>query len=190
MRLRPASAHLTVTHLDQPPKVVNQRKKIHRRHLLPLVREGKERDFHSRTAPASIRAAAMLAPMAASDELVVVTNTELTGPALQQTASNVGEPSVAANGNVVFFTGNWYAAVSTDGGTSFLYIDPAPSFPDTRPDSQFCCDQMVQYISEIDTFVWLIQYGPDSDNIQSLTFAKTLDVINARWRPFAMPPRS
>jgi len=191
IRFRPtASRQVMVTHLDRPPKIINKRKKIHTRHVLPLVREGKEREFHSLTAPAPIRAAARLAPMVAGDELVLVKNTELTGPTRQQTASNVGEPSAAANGNVAFFTGNWYAAVSSDGGTSFQYIDPAHSFPDPRPDSQFCCDQVVQYISDIDTFVWLLQYGPESDNVQRLAFAKTADVVNGRWRSFDITTKS
>jgi hypothetical protein len=173
-----------VKHLELPPRYANKQKRIHPRHVLPLIREGKERAFHSTSEQASLRAA-RLAPLAATDELVLVKNTELTGPTQQQTASNVGEPSVAANGNVVFFTGNWYAAMSADGGTSFQYIDPENVFTDPGPDSQFCCDQVVQYISDIDTFVWLLQYGPETgDNIQRLGFAKTADVVAGRWRPF------
>jgi hypothetical protein len=190
-RLKPVSpASIAVKHLDRPPKF-RRPKKIHPRHLLPLVREGKEREFHSLTTPAPIRSLAMLAPMAASDELSLVTNTELTGPTQQDTASNVGEPSVAINGNVVFFTGNWYAAVSSDGGTTFQYIDPASSFPDPNSNSQFCCDQVVHYIPQIDTFVWLLQYGPDTgDNIQRLAFANTSDVVNGKWRLFDITTHS
>jgi len=116
---------------------------------------------------------------AATDELVLVTNTELTGPAQQDTASNVGEPSTAMNGQVVFYTGNWYAASSPDGGNTFQYLDPATVFKQfDPPGSQFCCDQVVNYIPQIDMFVWLLQYGPESgDNIQRLAFAKTADVV-------------
>jgi hypothetical protein len=128
---------------------------------------------------------AMTRPLAAADELALIVNSELSGPAQQDTASNVGEPSAAVNGNVVFYTGNWYAAMSVDGGATFRYIDPATSFRDPGPNSQFCCDQVVHYISKIDTFVWLLQYGPDTgDNIQRIAFAKTADVINGRWQPF------
>jgi hypothetical protein len=127
----------------------------------------------------------MAAPQAAADELRIVTNTELTEPGKQQTASNVGEPSTAINGNVVVYTGNWYAAVSTDAGRTFKFIDPARSFPDPSPTSRFCCDQVVHYISKIDTFVWLLQYGPDTgDNIQRLAFARTADAAKGKWRLF------
>jgi hypothetical protein len=56
------------------------------------------------------------------------------------------------NGNVVFYTGNWYAALSSDGGNTFQYVDPFTAFPDP-PNMGFCCDQVVQYIPQIDTFV-------------------------------------
>ena len=44
---------------------------------------------------------------------------------------------------------------------------------------------MVHYIKAIDTFVWLLQYGPDTgDNIQRIGFAKTADVAAGKWRLF------
>jgi hypothetical protein len=159
--------------------------------LLPLVREGRERRFQSLSrqvvpvAPAG-RAFGEAPP---ADDLAIVVSTPLDGPAASQTAANVGEPSVAANGNLVFYTGNWYAALSIDGGATFQYIDPSQSFPDP-PNLHFCCDQIVNYIPSIDTFAWLLQYGvvgnnlPEGDNIQRLAFAKTGDVAAGRWRIF------
>jgi hypothetical protein len=189
LRLRLPPRPITVKHLDRPPTIVNKQKRIHRRHLLPLIREGIEREFHSLTPP--LRAFAMQAPAAATQDVMLVLNTELSGPAQQDTASNVGEPSVAVSDKVVFYTGNWYAAVSTDGGITFRYIDPATAFKDPGPNSQFCCDQIVHYISQIDTFVWLLQYGPDTgDNIQRVAFATTADVTNGRWRPFDITTKS
>jgi hypothetical protein len=127
----------------------------------------------------------MLAPRADTDQIALVTNTELDGPGQQQVASNVGEPSVAVNGNVVFFTGNWYAAMSPDGGKTFSFIDPNSEFPNPNAKTAFCCDQVVQYIQQIDTFVWLLQYGPSTgDNIQRLAFATTADVLKGKWRLF------
>jgi hypothetical protein len=186
-----APGAITVTHLEQPPQFVQKQKKIHPRRVLPLVRDGLEREFHSRTPQASLRALDMVPPVVLGGELVVSKNTELTGPSQQRTASNVGEPSAAVNGGVLVYTGNWYAAVSTDGGTTFRYIDPAKAFPDPSPTSQFCCDQIVHYISKIDTFVWLLQYGPETgDNIQRLAFAKTADVAAGRWRLFDITTQS
>ncbi|MEK6301571.1 MAG: hypothetical protein AABO41_12685 [Acidobacteriota bacterium] len=179
----PSKKQISVEQLDQPP-TIERPKKIHPRHLLPLVKEGEERNVHSLSKEAIIRPQA-LGPMAASDEVTLAKNTELTAPGKQKTASNVGEPSVAINGNVVFYTGNWYAAVSSDGGTTFKFINPGTQFPNPAPNAQFCCDQIVHYISKIDTFVWLLQYGPeDGDNIQRLAFAKTADVVKGKWRLF------
>ena len=182
----PAPQPIQVKHLAQLPKYVRP-KRVHPRRTLPLVREGLEREFHSMTRQVAFhRALPVLMPMAATDELALVTNTELTSPTTQQRASNVGEPSAAINDQVVFYTGNWYAAMSSDGGKTFSFIDPATAFPNADPaSSNFCCDQVVQYISKIDTFVWLMQYGPDTgDNIQRLAFASTTDVVQGRWRLF------
>jgi hypothetical protein len=183
--LRTASRRaVEIKHLDKPPKFVKS-KDIHPRRLLPLVREGMEREFHSQTPEAFMRPLAMAAPVAAGDEIVLVTNTELAAAGQKLTASSVGEPSTAINGNVVVYTGNWYAAVSADGGKTFQFIDPAAAFPDPSPISHFCCDQVVHYISKIDTFVWLLQYGPSAgDNIQRLAFSKTADVALGKWRLF------
>jgi hypothetical protein len=127
------------------------------------------------------------APARATDQdVVILANAALNEAAHNQTASNVGEPSVAMNGQVVFYTGNWYAAMSSDGGKTFQFIDPSTAFAAfDPPGKQFCCDQVVHYIPSIDTFVWLLQYGPDTgDNIQRLAFAKSADVPAGRWRLF------
>jgi hypothetical protein len=123
---------------------------------------------------------------AASDELTLAINSELTGPTQQDTASNVGEPSTSINGQVAVYTGNWYAATSPDGGNTFQYLDPATVFKQfDPPGSQFCCDQVVNYIPQIDMFVWLLQYGPDTgDNIQRLAIASSADVVQGKWRLF------
>jgi hypothetical protein len=123
---------------------------------------------------------------AAAPDIAIVRNTPLTEPGQNRTASNVGEPSVAVNGDVVFYTGNWYAALSVDGGRKFKFIDPNNlAQPSDPADVTFCCDQVVNYMPSIDTFVWLLQYGPSTgDNIQRLAFAKTADVALGRWRTF------
>jgi hypothetical protein len=51
------------------------------------------------------------------------------------------------------------------------------------PGAHFCCNQVVHYISQIDVFVWLLQYTSSTrDNFLRLAFAKTRDVILGRWR--------
>src|ERR1051325_4480142 len=118
LKLRTARS-VNVPHLSAPPTFVKP-KKIHPRHILPLIKEGLERGFHSQSEESFIRplstvmaqALPILAPLATTDQLTIVTNTELRSAADQRTASNVGEPSTAINGSVVVYTGNWYAAVS------------------------------------------------------------------------------
>jgi hypothetical protein len=184
---------IQVKHLDTPLKYV-RRDRIHPRRVLPRVKEGRKREFPSLTREVAYHlqwAAPGLGLRATTDDLTLVINTELAQPGQKQLASSVDEPSVAAaknnNGDVVMYTGNWYAARSADGGQTFQYIDPFTSFPDPT-NLSFCCDQVVNYIPSIDTFVWLLQYGPktgpQADNIQRLAFAKTADVVAGRWSLF------
>jgi len=193
---RPTIKQLSVTYLTEAPRF-KKPKRIHPRRRLPLIPEGEDVQIPSATPQALFvvphaMAAPGAAPQAATDNIAVVRNTELSSPGQNQTASNVDEPSVACNGNVVLYTGNWYAAVSLDGGATFQFIDPATAFQaQDPPGSSFCCDQVAQYISKIDTFVWLLQYGPDTgDNIQRIAFAKTADVAQGRWRLFDISAKS
>ncbi len=195
VRLRaPSAKAIQVKHLDAPPRY-EKRERIHPRRILPRVREGKEREFHSvtREVPYHLQRALAAVVRAATDDLTLAINTELAEPGQQQLASSVDEPSVAVNGQVVMYTGNWYAARSADAGQTFQYIDPFTAFPDP-PNLGYCCDQVVNYIASIDTFVWLLQYGPktgpQADNIQRLAFAKSAEVVAGRWRLFDVTTQS
>jgi hypothetical protein len=176
--VRAAVRPVRVEHLSTPPKITRPRG-IHSRRILPFVAEGQERPFHSLNTRAVIHR-----PQDASPEVQIVLNTPLTQPAQNRTASNVGEPSVSINGDVVFYTGNWYAAISVDGGKTFQFIDPnRMAQPNDPPSVTYCCDQVVNYMPSIDTFMWLLQYGPSTgDNIQRLAFAKTADVKAGNWK--------
>ena len=179
---------IQVEYTPMAPRLT-RKESIHPRRILPRVREGKERQFHSSSRQTTFVQAAPRAfgEQAATDELSISINTELPEPGSQQTASNVGEPSVAINGDVVFYTGNWYAGRSMDGGKTFDFLDPNTAFPDP-PNLAFCCDQVVNYMASIDTFVWLMQYrtkdGIQSDNIQRLAFATTAEIKTGHWRLF------
>jgi len=179
--LRLATRAIQVRHLDTPPRITKP-KKIHARRLLPFVPEGIERQVPSLDQRANIQIRAS----EAGPDIQIVLNTPLTQPGQNQTASNVGEPSISVNGDVVFYTGNWYASISTDGGSTFKFIDPnSMAQPDDPQGVTFCCDQVVNYMPSIDTFMWLMQYGPSTgNNIQRLAFAKTDDVKAGRWRIF------
>jgi hypothetical protein len=71
--------------------------------------------------------------------------------------SAVSEPSVASNGPIVFLTGNWYAARSSNYGTSWAYVNPMGDMSD------FCCDQDVLYDKNNKIWLWYRQGISDSN---------------------------
>lgn len=198
-RIKAADVHLD--YLRRAAKFSEARNKdtIHRRKKIPKVKKGRlvkdlqpnaplafEADV-PRTALRSLRAT----PMVPTDTVTLMTNVQLPDVAAAETASHVCEPSAAINGKVIFYTGNWFAAISTNGGTTFKYIDPYTTFPDP-PGMKFCCDQVVHYLPGIDTFVWLLQYTTDSnsENIQRLAYATTEKVKSGNWKYFDINPKS
>src|ERR1700732_1060421 len=102
---------IRVQHLDAPPRYA-RRERIHPRRVLPRVKEGREREFHSVTRELTYHLQGTM--RATTDDLTLLTNSELAQPGQRQLASSVDEPSVAAAGDVVVYTGNWYAARSID----------------------------------------------------------------------------
>ncbi|MDQ5844155.1 MAG: hypothetical protein M3539_02540 [Acidobacteriota bacterium] len=172
---------------------------IHPRKVLPKPPKGPKVLDTLPTAPLSFEesvpmaalARARTVPLAPTDTISLVKNVQLNDVATADTASHVCEPSTAINGNVIFYTGNWFAAVSTDGGTTFKFVDPFTTFP-KPPGMGFCCDQVVHYAKSIDTFFWLLQYTRDSSgkNIQRIAYATTARVKTGSWRFFDITPAS
>ena len=78
--------------------------------------------------------------------------------------------SGAESGRIVLATGNWYAAYSTDGGTTFTSVDPTTIFDNTA-DGGFCCDQIIQYVPSIDRFIWLMQFNTGANGKNRLRIA-------------------
>ncbi len=190
-----------VKYIDEAYKFSEARKKdeIHPRKVIPKPPVGpKVLDMQptkplalEQDVPMAALAAAMDSPMSPTDTISLVTNMQLNDVATADTASHVCEPSAAINGKVVFYTGNWFAAISTDGGTTFKFVDPFTTFPNP-PGMGFCCDQVVQYVKSIDTFFWLLQYTRDSSgkNIQRIAYATTARAKSGTWRFFDITPAS
>ncbi len=89
-------------------------------------------------------------------------------------SSTTAEPSGGATGGgMVFVTANWFAAYSTDGGSTFTQLNPTTVFPADAVG--FCCDQIVQYVPSIDRFIWLLQ----GNNGYRLASASPADIINS-----------
>ena len=92
--------------------------------------------------------------------------------------SLVDSPSHASLPNsVVLATWNWYSAVSTDSGASWVYYDPAAVFSDSY--GGFCCNQIAYYDPDYDLTFWVLQYTPDisDNNAIRLAWAKGPDAV-------------
>jgi hypothetical protein len=100
-----------------------------------------------------------------------------------QTAVN-DDTSVANVGNDVFYVGDFYAALSTDGGASWSYIDPASAFPASY--DGFCCDQQVIYVPSVNLVFWALLYLQDStgNNEVRLAVANPAGLESGTWTYF------
>lgn len=61
-------------------------------------------------------------------------------------------PSISNNGSVIFYTADWGAARSTDGGTTWTYLDPSSY----QGSLQFCCQQDTVFDPVSGQFIWLM----------------------------------
>ncbi|MBK6571627.1 MAG: hypothetical protein IPO72_18850 [Saprospiraceae bacterium] len=95
-------------------------------------------------------------------------------------SNNAADISGGDNGNVVMLTGNWYVQYSTDGGLTFTTLNPTTIFPNTLAGG-FCCDQIIQYVPNIDRFIWLLQYqqATGGNNAYRLASASPQDIIRS-----------
>ncbi|HEX3127613.1 MAG TPA: hypothetical protein VH394_09795 [Thermoanaerobaculia bacterium] len=101
------------------------------------------------------------------------------------TGSTVAEPSGGATGrDVVFVTSNWFAAYATDGGTAFTSLNPTTIFPADA--IGFCCDQIVQYVPNIDRFIWLLQ-GNNGFRLASASRADIISSGGTAWTYWNLP---
>jgi hypothetical protein len=100
--------------------------------------------------------------------LNIYTDTEV-GPIKR--ASLVNEPSVASDGkNTIFYTGNWYAMRSIDGGKNWQNVN-------WKKDFDYCCDQRVVYDPNHGggIFIWYRQGADGKDNAETVSIAVSKD---------------
>src|SRR5919108_4670409 len=100
------------------------------------------------------------------------------------TSGLTGEPNVVNAGDVVFATGNWWAAISGDNGRTFRYISPYTTFPSAF--GGFCCDQKAVYDPSHNIIIWYLQYsssGPAGagQNIFRVAVAHPDQALNGSW---------
>ncbi len=99
------------------------------------------------------------------------------------------EPAAAEAGQNIFYTANWYAAYSTNGGTSFNYVNPATAFPDVPGLAGFCCDQDTIYDASRDLMIWNLMYEPNSNgNIMRLAYTKGANLAANSWSYIDLAP--
>lgn len=104
--------------------------------------------------------------------------------------SVVHEPSVGNMGDTVFYTANWYAARSADGGQSFSYVNPRTTFPSLN--GGFCCDQVVHYAPAQNMMIWALQYLKDA-NSGTLKIARAVGptaIANNTWTSYNFNPQA
>lgn len=127
------------------------------------------------------------APMAPASFLLYQ-NTSIAGiPAGFSSSTN--EPSTASGGRNRFQTGNWYAAYSSNGGSTWTHLSPFTAFPSI--DGGFCCDQDTLYDPSRNLFIWLLQYIKDaSDNHFRIAVfrSETANISNAGWYYYDFSP--
>jgi len=113
----------------------------------------------------------------------------LPDPPVVQTGWLTAEPSgaVDSTGNVVFVTGNFFAAYSADSGQSFSVLNPDSIFP---PLPAGWCDQVVRYAPSVNRFVWARLYG----GVLRVATAKPADIVNSQgmvgWTYWDIPAQS
>ena len=110
--------------------------------------------------------------------------TDISSGTIKSQSSRIMEPTVANSGEIVFATGNWFGAVSIDGGQTFSYVNPYTLFPSSY--GGFCCDQIVVYDPARDVFLWYLQYvasGPagSGQNIFRLAVASPPNASKGIW---------
>ena len=123
----------------------------------------------------------------ADDDLELFSNIGLNAGATAGQTSTVGEPSVANNGDQILMTGNWYAARSTDRGSTWAHMNPSTYFPSV--DGGFCCDQTVVYDHSRDITIWLLQYIKQSGtNTLRVAVKNGPTLANNAWHWYDFKP--
>ncbi|MBI3659642.1 hypothetical protein HY230_04125, partial [Candidatus Acetothermia bacterium] len=126
------------------------------------------------------------APQAPGD--FVFFKNSILGSGTNNFTSIIGEPNAGSNGSAMFQTGNWYASVSGNGGTSFSYVDPYTLFPATGSFSGgFCCDQRVAHAPNQEMVLWFLQYSStgstpnDTNGVRIAAAVGPSNLVNNTW---------
>jgi len=103
------------------------------------------------------------------------------GSAISNQTSTVCEPSLSINAKTIFYTGNWFASKSLDGGQTWTYLSPYTQLP--KPGVDFCCDQTVLYDPSRKLTFWILQYSEDAsgENVLRVAVNKSKTLAEKDW---------
>jgi hypothetical protein len=121
-----------------------------------------------------------------------VKNIALDDTATASSTATVSEPTVAALGDEVFYTGNWFTSHSGNGGSTWTFVNPFNEpFPAGGPGTAgaFCCDQIVVHERSRNLWILVLQYtiGPGGTNIFRVAVS-TSGKPGPPWTSFAFAP--
>jgi hypothetical protein len=139
-------------------------------------------------ASAPVAAAGNL-PLAPNDMTYFQTHNISSAEVPTSQRSTIQETSVINLGQTIFYTGNWYAARSTDGGNAFSYVNPYTLFPSIN--GGFCCDQVTAYAPNQDMAIWGLQYIKDgtSGTFRIARAIGSTGVANNNWVYYDFNPQ-
>jgi hypothetical protein len=97
---------------------------------------------------------------------------------------------VAVSGSRILATGNWYAARSLTGGSSWTYLDP-DTYLIPQPPTAFCCDQTAIHDPSRNLIIYALQYQKDSSgNTLRLAVSHGATLADADWVWWDFTPSS
>ena len=140
--------------------------------------------------PGSPSSAVLIPPeVIAPGDFTVYRNTLMTDVFTQNQTSTTNEPSTGMNCETVFYTGNWYATVSSDGGRNFSYINPFTTFP--AYSGGFCCDQVVYFEKSRGIMCWYLQYRGDAtgNTVVLAISTSNSNTANNVWQWYVITPQ-
>ncbi|MCF6157327.1 MAG: hypothetical protein E3K32_01870 [wastewater metagenome] len=107
----------------------------------------------------SMKEQRVLAESATAEDVMIMRCRTVNGENIlpNGSASNVMESSISVSGRYVFYTGNWFAARSTNSGFTWSYVNPYTDF------GNFCCDQVTIYDESRFRMFWLRQGVPGTN---------------------------
>lgn len=95
--------------------------------------------------------------------------------------SVINEPAHAQIGKQVFFTGNWYAAKSTNAGATYTYLSPYADF------AAFCCDQDVVHDPSRNLMMWYRQGSASAAGVNNIKLSVSVNggtnFLTYTWAP-------